>query len=94
MYLKMGKMEEVEKDCTEALEMDGKYVKAYLRRAKARMILGSFLEAAMDYEEALRLEPTNREARSEMANMQKHLESGAMDASMPKDDLEIARSFI
>ena len=94
VYLKMGKMEEVEKDCTEALEMDGKYVKAYLRRAKARMILGSFLEAAMDYEEALRLEPTNREARSEMANMQKHLESGAMDASMPKDDLEIARSFI
>ena len=52
------------------------------------MILGSFLEAAIDYEEALRLEPTNREARSEMANMQKHLESGAMDASMPKDDLE------
>jgi len=42
----------------------------------------------------LRLEPTNREARNEMANMQKHLESGAMDASMPNDDLEIARSFI
>ena len=42
VYLKMGKMEEVEKDCTEALEMDSKYVKAYLRRAKARMILGSF----------------------------------------------------
>jgi len=94
VYLKMGKMEEVEKDCTEALEMDSKYVKAYLRRAKARMILGSFLEAAMDYEEALRFEPTNREARSEMANMQKHLEGGAMDASMPNDDLELAKSFI
>jgi hypothetical protein len=94
VYLKMGKMEEVEKDCTKALEMDSKYVKAYLRRGKARMILGSFLEAAMDYEEALRLEPTNREARNEMANMQKHLESGAMDASMPNDDLEIVRSFI
>ena len=94
VYLKMGKMEEVEKDCTEALELDSKYVKAYLRRAKARMILGSFLEAAMDYEEALRFEPTNREARSEMANMQKHLEGGAMDASMPNDDLELAKSFI
>ena len=94
VYLKMGKMEEVEKDCTEALELDSKYVKAYLRRAKARMILGSFLEAAMDYEEALRFEPTNREARSEMANMQKHLEGGAMDASMPNDDLELAKNFI
>ena len=95
VYLKMGQMEDVEKDCTEALKLDNKYVKAYLRRAKARMILGSFLEAALDYEEALKLEPSNREARDEMKNMQKHLEPGASDAMMPTNsDVEIARTYI
>jgi Tfp pilus assembly protein PilF len=41
------------------MQLDPSYVKAWHRRATARKQLGQLLEAAADYEEALRLEPSN-----------------------------------
>jgi len=34
LFYQMNKPEEAIEDCTKAIELDGNYVKAYLRRAK------------------------------------------------------------
>ena len=41
------RFEEAENDCTEALNLDDRYVKAYSRRATARKELGNF-KASME----------------------------------------------
>lgn len=58
--LKLDEFSAAELDCTAALALDPCYVKAYLRRATATKELGKLLEAAEDYESALRLEPTSK----------------------------------
>ncbi|KMZ59505.1 Serine/threonine-protein phosphatase 5 [Zostera marina] len=62
-YLKIKKYEGAENDCTEALNLDDRYVKAYSRRATARKELGRFKESIEDSEFALRLEPNNQELK-------------------------------
>lgn len=58
--LRLKQYTEAEQDCTAALQLDPSYVKALHRRGTARKQLGKFLEAAADFEEALRLEPANK----------------------------------
>ncbi|KAL5147200.1 Pentatricopeptide repeat-containing protein [Glycine soja] len=53
--------QEAEDDCTEALNLDDRYIKAYSRRATARKELGKIKESMDDAEFALRLEPNNQE---------------------------------
>lgn len=47
MFLIYIRFEEAESDCTEALSLDDRYVKAYSRRATARKELGRF-KASME----------------------------------------------
>lgn len=70
-HLNLGNYELAEDDCTAAIKRDNKYVKAYLRRATARSVGGNYLEALMDYEEALRLEPKNSDAKREVTRMKR-----------------------
>ncbi|KAG2446713.1 hypothetical protein HYH02_008278 [Chlamydomonas schloesseri] len=58
--LKMKRWKEAVDDCDAALALDPLYVKAYQRRAAAHRALGAGLQAAADWESALRLEPDNR----------------------------------
>ncbi|GFR44467.1 hypothetical protein Agub_g5728, partial [Astrephomene gubernaculifera] len=58
--LKLGRWQDAVADCTAAICLDPAYVKAYQRRAAAHRQLGSALQAARDWEAALRLEPENR----------------------------------
>ncbi|KAF8012534.1 hypothetical protein BT93_I0637 [Corymbia citriodora subsp. variegata] len=51
-----------EEDCTEAILLDKKYVKAYLRRGTARESLIRYKEALQDFKRALVLEPQNKDA--------------------------------
>jgi Asp-tRNA(Asn)/Glu-tRNA(Gln) amidotransferase A subunit family amidase len=67
--LKIGGYEDAEDDCTKALKLDPKNVKAYLRRGAARSVSGNYLESLEDYECALRLEPKNRDAKVEITRM-------------------------
>uniref|UniRef100_A0A1D1XTE6 RNA polymerase II-associated protein 3 n=1 Tax=Anthurium amnicola TaxID=1678845 RepID=A0A1D1XTE6_9ARAE len=62
-YLKVKRYEEAEIDCTEALNLDDRYVKAYSRRATARKELGKLKLSLEDSEFALRLEPNNQELK-------------------------------
>ncbi|XP_038978256.1 RNA polymerase II-associated protein 3-like isoform X1 [Phoenix dactylifera] len=64
-YLKLKRFEEAENDCTEALNLDDRYVKAYSRRATARKELGKLKASMEDSEFAMRLEPNNQELKKQ-----------------------------
>ncbi|XP_023894066.1 uncharacterized protein LOC112005995 isoform X3 [Quercus suber] len=64
-YLKIRRFQEAEDDCTEALNLDDRYIKAYSRRATARKELGKYKECFEDAEFALRLEPDNQEIKKQ-----------------------------
>ncbi|XP_026457434.1 RNA polymerase II-associated protein 3-like isoform X1 [Papaver somniferum] len=68
-YLKIKRFEEAENDCTEALNLDDRYIKAYSRRATARKELGKLKESIEDSEFALRLEPDNQEVKKQHADV-------------------------
>ncbi|XP_043722979.1 RNA polymerase II-associated protein 3-like [Telopea speciosissima] len=63
--LKMKRFVEAESDCSEALNLDDRYVKAYSRRATARKELGKYKASMEDSEFALRLEPHNQELKKQ-----------------------------
>ncbi|KAK8589185.1 hypothetical protein V6N13_088051 [Hibiscus sabdariffa] len=68
-YLKIRKFQEAEDDCTEALNLDDRYIKAYSRRATARKELGKLKESVEDAEFGLRLEPKNQEMKKQHAEL-------------------------
>ncbi|XP_021899003.1 RNA polymerase II-associated protein 3 [Carica papaya] len=68
-YLKIRRFEEAEDDCTEALNLDDRYVKAYSRRAVARKELGKLKASMEDSEFAMRLEPNNQELKKQHADV-------------------------
>ena len=55
-----------EMDCTEAVTRDPAYVKAFCRRASARVALKNYEGARVDYQRVLDLEPYNRLAQTEL----------------------------
>lgn len=63
----LGMFKEAESDCTAALEMERKYVKAAWRRATARKELGNIALAMDDMKWVLTLEPNNKAAKAELA---------------------------
>ena len=60
-----------EADCTQALSLDSSYTKAYLRRGAARFQMGQVQQAEADYREALKLEPSNKQAKVELKSIKK-----------------------
>ena len=75
-WLKLGEWTRAEADCDAALAMDdgALAVKCFQRRGVARRELKKFLESAMDFEEAVRLEPTSKILREERAKSQRAFE--------------------
>ncbi|KAL0384467.1 UNVERIFIED_CONTAM: Translocon at the outer membrane of chloroplasts 64 [Sesamum radiatum] len=61
-YLELGCFQQAEEDCSRAISLDKKYVKAYLRRGTARESLLLYREALQDFKHALVLEPQNKVA--------------------------------
>jgi len=84
-HLKLGNYELAEDDCSKAINLDSKYVKAYLRRGAARAVAGNYLESLMDYEDALRMEPNNSDAKREVNRMKRII--GMADQGMDEDEM-------
>ncbi|XP_015592531.1 RNA polymerase II-associated protein 3 isoform X2 [Cephus cinctus] len=74
-YLKMDNLYSAEADCTTAVQLDSEYVKAYHRRATARMGLKQYREAKQDIEKILKLEPSNKEAVNMLIQVKKKIKS-------------------
>lgn len=70
-YLELGSYLQAEADCTKAISLDKKSVKAYFRRGTAREMLGYYKEAIDDFKYALVLEPTNKRAASAAERLRK-----------------------
>ena len=89
--LKLGEWADAEADCTAALELDPAYgVKAYMRRGTARRHLKKYLDSVMDFEEALRLEPTSKILREERLTSQRMFELEAkVRPTQPRRRLKI-----
>lgn len=66
-FLKIERWAEAERDASAALRIDATYLKAHQRRGVARRRMGKFLEATMDYENALLLEPNSKVLREDRA---------------------------
>ncbi|KAJ4480850.1 hypothetical protein J3R30DRAFT_3369633 [Lentinula aciculospora] len=66
-YLKLGKNEDAERDCTTVLTLNTSNVKALFRRAQARRGLEKLAEAQNDLEQAIALDPSNQSVKSELS---------------------------
>ncbi len=76
--IKQEKYSAAEKDCTLAISLDPKYIKAFHRRATCRVSLKKYDEAKADYDELLKLEPNNKLFQNELNNLQKSMESNQL----------------
>ncbi|KAJ6541939.1 hypothetical protein B0H19DRAFT_1175283 [Mycena capillaripes] len=65
-YLKLGKNEDAERDCSTVLTLSKGNVKALFRRAQARIGMGKLSEAQADLKEAVKLEPANQSVKLEL----------------------------
>ncbi|PNF40621.1 hypothetical protein B7P43_G05929 [Cryptotermes secundus] len=72
-YLKTQDLRSAEVDCTTALQLDSSYVKAYQRRAMARIRLGQLQEARADLLKVMELEPKNMESKAELMKLEKKI---------------------
>ncbi|XP_010674646.2 uncharacterized protein LOC104890758 isoform X1 [Beta vulgaris subsp. vulgaris] len=77
-YLKKRRFQEAENDCTEALNLDDRYIKAYSRRATARKELRKLRDALEDVEFALRLEPQTEELKKQRTEVKSLLEKAIL----------------
>ncbi|KAK9735766.1 hypothetical protein RND81_04G226300 [Saponaria officinalis] len=77
-YLKIKRFQEAEEDCTEALNLDDRYIKAYSRRATARKELGKLRDSLEDVEFALRLEPQDEDLKKQRAQVKSLLEKAIL----------------
>ncbi|KAF9115924.1 hypothetical protein BGX27_005806 [Mortierella sp. AM989] len=68
--LKLKRFVEAERDCTLGLKLDSKNVKALWRRGIARRSLGKIDEAKSDFESALKIDPSNKAVKEELAKLQ------------------------
>ncbi|TKW24441.1 hypothetical protein SEVIR_3G051000v4 [Setaria viridis] len=83
-YLKLRRFKEAEDDCTEALNLDDRYIKAYSRRITARKELGKLKEAMDDAEFAISLEPNNPELRKQYTEIKAlHMEKLGKKTPVP-----------
>ncbi|KAJ7269276.1 hypothetical protein B0H12DRAFT_1094983 [Mycena haematopus] len=86
-YLKLGKNEDAERDCSTVLTLSKRNTKALFRRAQARVELGKLSEAQEDLKEAAILEPANQSVKQELSKVAELIQQASKKAdgrrSMP-----------
>lgn len=65
-YIKQKQWDKAEEDCCSALAVNPDHVKSYLRRGNARNGLGRHRDALRDFQNVLKREPSNKQARTEL----------------------------
>ncbi|XP_041988892.1 tetratricopeptide repeat protein 1-like [Aricia agestis] len=67
--MKMEKYKVAIKDCSKAIELDDKYLKAYYRRAQSYEATEKLDECLADYKKILELDPSHKEASSAVVRL-------------------------
>merc|ERR1719261_1978963 len=65
-YIKQKQWDKAEEDCCSALAVNPDHVKSYLRRGNARNGLGRHRDALRDFQNVLKREPSNKQARTKL----------------------------
>ncbi|CAI9103531.1 OLC1v1002031C1 [Oldenlandia corymbosa var. corymbosa] len=78
-YIKLRRFQEAESDCSEALNLDDQYTKAYSRRSTARKELGKLKESLEDVDFALKLEPQSQELKKQYTEVKTLLEKDVVN---------------
>ncbi|KAJ7665318.1 hypothetical protein DFH06DRAFT_1323710 [Mycena polygramma] len=76
-YLKLGKNEDAERDCSTVLALSKGNAKAHFRRAQARVTMGKLSEAQADLKEAAKLEPKNLSVKQELSRVAELIQQAA-----------------
>ncbi|XP_026066123.1 RNA polymerase II-associated protein 3-like [Carassius auratus] len=87
-FYRLKKFAVAESDCNLAIALDGKYTKAYIRRAAARVALNKHQDALQDYEMVLQLDPGSAEAQTEIQKLQQVLGSSGRTAEKSESQAE------
>ena len=69
-YLKLKQYKDVDLDCTQALSLDNKNVKAFWRRGTARRFLGDLKSALNDLQAAAVLAPADQQLKKELTDLE------------------------
>ncbi|KAJ7150285.1 hypothetical protein C8R46DRAFT_500390 [Mycena filopes] len=77
-YLKLGKNEDAERDCSTVLTLSKGNVKGLFRRAQARVGMGKLSEAEKDLKEAAKLEPANQSVKQELSKIAELIQQAAI----------------
>ena len=67
--LRLNKLELAEDDCSRSISLDPSYVKAWSRRGSTRFKRGKYMDAVIDFEEALRLTSEDSHGHDELRNL-------------------------
>ncbi|KAG5644906.1 hypothetical protein DXG03_007458 [Asterophora parasitica] len=83
-YLKLGKNEDAERDCTTVLTLSALNAKALFRRGQARLGMGKYDDALTDLNHALEREPENAAVKAELSKVKDLLEKHKTKTSKAK----------
>ncbi|CAL1713409.1 unnamed protein product [Somion occarium] len=72
-YLKLGKNEDAERDCSRVIGLNQNNVKAWFRRAQARAALEKYGEALTDLKQASKLDPINQDVNRKIVKTEELL---------------------
>ncbi|KAJ3427422.1 RNA polymerase ii-associated protein [Anaeramoeba flamelloides] len=72
-YLKIKMYKSAEEDCTRALQIDPKFIKAWFRRGLARKNLKNYRFAIKDFKKVLKLQPENQASVKEILAINKQI---------------------
>ncbi|XP_076284016.1 RNA polymerase II-associated protein 3-like [Lasioglossum baleicum] len=92
--LKLNNFHAAESDCSAAIQLDETYVKAYHRRATARMNVKQYVEAKQDLEKILKLEPSNKEAKSLLAQIERKIKVSDSSATLTENTNKSSKNSI
>ncbi|XP_049883480.1 tetratricopeptide repeat protein 1 [Pectinophora gossypiella] len=67
--MKLEKYAAAVKDCTKAIELDDKYLKAYIRRAQSYEATDKLDESLADFKKILELDPSHKEAQKALVRL-------------------------
>ncbi|KAK0449273.1 hypothetical protein EV421DRAFT_1780951 [Armillaria borealis] len=84
-YLKLGKYDDAERDCTTVLSLNASNAKALFRRSQARVGTGKLKEAEDDLRVAAKLEPSNTSIAQELTKVTDTLKRKTVSKAKPVD---------
>eukprot|EP01133_Synstelium_polycarpum_P007552 gene7552-8834_t len=98
--VQLNKVSEAIQDCTQAVELDANYTKAYTRRAQCYLKQEMFEDAVRDYEKAKTIDPTNediqrslKEAKIELKKSLKKDYYKILGVAKDANDTEIKKAY-